>query len=285
MNRRPKAPARTPPARPALNRACRSALGALWIALCLPAGGAARDIHATRPSEPASESAAIEEARALVQQLQAMQPAENAVQDGVLRIWEGRKLRSVVPVRCTVRVTPAHWLSVYETFATNAAANLSPTQRLTVTHRPDAPNLYELELCEASGVRSRTLRGEELMTPFAGSDFWIADLGLEFLRWPEQKVLRHEMKRGQSCVVLESRRPGPDTNGYVRVVSWIDRDTGGIVQAEAFDARERKLKEFAPKSFKKVRGQWQLQEMEIRNLQTGSRTRLEFALSASETMP
>jgi hypothetical protein len=38
------------------------------------------------------------------------------------------------------------------------------------------------------------------------------------------------------------------------------------------------LKEFAPKSFKKVNGQWELQEMEIRNVQTGSRTRLEFDL-------
>ena len=62
------------------------------------------------------------------------------------------------------------------------------------------------------------------------------------------------------------------------MVSWIDNESGGIVQAEAYDLNNKLLKEFAPKSFKKVNGQWELQEMEIRNVQTGSRTRLEFDL-------
>jgi hypothetical protein len=86
------------------------------------------------------------------------------------------------------------------------------------------------------------------------------------------------MKRGQACKVLESTNPEPFANGYSRVVSWIDNDTLGIVQAEAYDPKGKLLKEFAPKEFKKVDGQWQLQEMEIRNIQTGSRTRLEFNL-------
>ena len=38
------------------------------------------------------------------------------------------------------------------------------------------------------------------------------------------------------------------------------------------------LKEFYPKDFKKVNGQWQVGSMEIDNVQTGSRTRLEFDL-------
>lgn len=118
------------------------------------------------------------------------------------------------------------------------------------------------------------------MIPFADSDFWIADLGLEFFHWPEQKILRHEMRRGRSCKVLESINPSPSTNGYSRVVSWIDNESGGIVHAEAYDAKDKLLKEFDPKSFKKVNGQWELQDMEIRNVQTGSRTRLEFDLKS-----
>ena len=86
------------------------------------------------------------------------------------------------------------------------------------------------------------------------------------------------MKRSRGCSVLESTNPNPTTNGYSRVVSWIDEESGGIVQAEAYDFNGKLLKEFAPKSFKKVNGQWELQEMEIRNVQTGSRTRLEFDL-------
>ncbi|MGD0087807.1 MAG: outer membrane lipoprotein-sorting protein [Verrucomicrobiota bacterium] len=117
------------------------------------------------------------------------------------------------------------------------------------------------------------------MAPFAGSDFWIADLGLDFFHWPEQKILKHEMRRGRACQVLESTNPDPTPAGYSRVVSWIDNETLGIVQAEAYDAKGDLLKEFYPKSFKKVNGQWELQEMEIRNDQTGSRTRLDFDLN------
>ena len=118
------------------------------------------------------------------------------------------------------------------------------------------------------------------MIPFANSDFWIADLGLEFFHWPQQKVLPKttNLKRGRDYTLLESTNPNPSTNGYSRVLSWIDKETGGILEAEAYDAQSKLLKDFAPKSFKKVNGQWELQEMEIRNVQTGSRTRLEFDL-------
>ena len=282
MTPRPPAAGAAVRAQRIFRSACAAALGATCLVLSAPAVAAARDIHANGPIEPVSETAAIEEGRALVQELLALWPGENSVQNGVLRIWDGRKPRAVVPVRCSIIVTPTHWTSVYETVGGASDADTpAPRQRLAVTHRSQAPNTYELERRDAACVQRRTPVGEELMQPFADSDFWLADLGLEFLHWPEQKVLRREMKRGRSCVVLESRRPGPATQGYVRVVSWIDRESGGIVQAEAFDTRDRKLKEFAPKSFKKINGQWQLQEMEIRNVQTGSRTRLEFTLEAS----
>ena len=116
------------------------------------------------------------------------------------------------------------------------------------------------------------------MIPFAGSDFWICDLGLEFFHWPEQKILKKEVKRSRGCTVLESTNPDPSTNGYSRVVSWIDNDGGGIVQAFAYDAQGKKLKEFYPNSVKKVNGQYQVSEMEMDNVQTGSRTRIEFDL-------
>ena len=90
--------------------------------------------------------------------------------------------------------------------------------------------------------------------------------------------MKKEIKRSRGCTVLESTNPNPSTNSYSRVVSWIDNESGGIVQAEAYDSKNKLLKEFAPKSFKKIKGQWELQELEIRNVQTGSRTRLDFDL-------
>ena len=89
-------------------------------------------------------------------------------------------------------------------------------------------------------------------------------------------LLKKELRRGQSCDVLESINPNPPEGGYARVVSWLDIDTGGIVFAEAYDADRDRLKEFAPKSFKKVDGQWQLKEMRMEDLRTHSRTSIRF---------
>ena len=77
---------------------------------------------------------------------------------------------------------------------------------------------------------------------------------------------------------MESTNPNPSPNAYSRVLSWIDEDSGGIVMAEAYDAQGKLLKEFYPKDVKKVNGQWQVQTMEMDNVQTGSRTGLEFDL-------
>src|SRR5207302_8872399 len=113
----------------------------------------------------------------------------------------------------------------------------------------------------------KSLNGDEAMVPFAGSDFWVADLGLEFLHWPDQRVLRKELRRSQSCAVLESINPNPSSHGYSRVVSWIDLDEPhGIIHADAYDAQRKLVKVFDPKKIEKVRGEWQLASMEIRTL-------------------
>jgi hypothetical protein len=224
--------------------------------------------------------------RQLAQQILGQKPTDDLTNKGTLEIRDGGGNRFQVPVMCKTIVTAATWRSLYEANLTNR------TVILLVIHAVDQPNAYFYDTNYTGQVpilgdiprlghlfQSHQISGVTLMSPFTGSDFWIADLGLEFFHWPEQTILKHEMRRGRSCRVLESTNPDPSPNGYSRVVSWIDNETLGIVQAEAYDAKGELLKEFYPKSFKKVNGQWELQEMEIRNDQTGSRTRLEFDLN------
>jgi hypothetical protein len=185
--------------------------------------------------------------------------------------------RQLIPVRYRELVTEHSWTSIYET----APTNRQPVFRLILIRKPDAANEYRLaEAPDAAGLDAaeKPLSGSGTMVPFAGSDFWIADLGLEFLHWPTQRLLKKEMTRGQFCNVLESLAPAAQTNGYVRVKSWLDIDTGGVVYAEAYDAGGKLLKEFSPKGLKKVQGGWELEEVEIVNRPTGSRTRLHFDL-------
>jgi hypothetical protein len=122
------------------------------------------------------------------------------------------------------------------------------------------------------------LSGEAAAAPFLGSDFSIDDLGLEFLRWPKQKVLKREVHSSRGCTVLESTNPNPAPGDYSRVMAWIDTETSGIVEAYAYDAKGNKIKDFYPKDFTKVDGQWQVQTLVMLNVQTDSRSRLEFDL-------
>jgi hypothetical protein len=209
--------------------------------------------------------------RKLAQQLLEQRPATNFVQAGTLKIRDAKGRRTEVPLRFQISTTEKNasaWSGDYQTTATN-----NPV-RVVIIHTDGGANSYRLS--ENGGLKE--LEGNQAMIPFAGSDFWLADLGLEFFHWPQQKVLKKEVKRSRGCTVLESTNPDPSTNSYLRVVSWIDSESGGIVQAWAYDSNNKLFKEFYPKDFKKINGQWQVEEMDIENDQTGSRTRLEFDL-------
>lgn len=225
------------------------------------------------PSFAVELSKAEQEGRALAEELLSQRPAENFVQTGRLKIRDGKSKRTEIPIRFEAFVTETIWTTTYETTSESNHVGL------IVTHEDGKPNRYELFKGPPTRIRlPQFLSGNETMTSFAGSDFWVADLGLEFFRWPEQKVLKHEMRRGRPCKVLESVNPAPATNAYSRVVSWIDNETGGIVRAEAYDSDNKLFKDCEPKGFKKIKGRWELREMRIRNLKTGSQTIMEFDL-------
>jgi hypothetical protein len=218
--------------------------------------------------------------RQLAQEILEQSPATNFSQSGIFKIRAKEGKTTNVFVSFQTLVTPENWQVIYEA---RPVTNSVPYLRLQIIHKNGQSNRYsfsedERGLVNLHPISVTALNGNQAMIPFANSDFWIVDLGLEFFHWPEQKVLKKEVRRSRGCTVLESTNPNPSTNGYSRVVSWIDGETLGIVHAEAYDANGKLLKEFDPKSFKKVNGQWELQEMEIRNVQTGSRTRLEFDL-------
>jgi hypothetical protein len=202
--------------------------------------------------------------RKLAQQLCDARPAEDFTNTGQLLIRPKGAPSSSLRFKSQTIATASNWQSIYET------TSESYQVKFLIVH--DIGGIQFLEIRNGETIKS------ELTTRFAGSDFWLCDLGLEFFHWPGQKILKKENTRGRGCMVLESTNPEPSTNSYSRVLSWIDEESGGIVQAEAYDFKNKLLKEFAPKSFKKVNGQWELQDMEIYNDQTRSRTRIEFDL-------
>jgi outer membrane lipoprotein-sorting protein len=219
--------------------------------------------------------------RNLAQQLCDGQPEKSFTKNGILSVRNktGQTINFLISFQTFV-AAPGGWQKCYDVSLTNGLG--VPIVSLTITHAFDKC-IRLLANGEPMSMPTRlttniVLTTDETFIPFANSDFWIADLGLEFFHWPEQKILKRENSRGRVCKVLESTNPNPSTNGYSRVDSWIDEETLGIVQAYAYDAQGRKLKEFYPKDFKKVDGQWQVGMMEMDNVQTGSRSRIEFDL-------
>lgn len=247
----------------------------LSLGLC-----AAQPASELAPPPPLSPAEGDREARALLTNLLAQKPDQNATNTGVLNIRDADRRLRTIPVKFEVVLQPDCWRNSYAA----ASAENTPGQMLTITHRDARPNEYLIAGIGGTNTAdgsSRTVAGNELMMPFAGSDFWAVDLGLEFLYWPQQRVLKKQMRKNLFCDVLQSTNPHPAPGAYSRVVSWIAVNRPEdivVVQAEAYDFKGKLLKEFSPKKVQKINGVWQLEAMEIRNVQAGTRTLIEFNL-------
>lgn len=232
------------------------ALGAVLFAF----GARAADPIVLSPEEGAKQG------KALAAEILAQSPVQNS--RGVLKIKDAKGKRIEVPVVFQSSLNHSNWKASYHAQGDDDHAAL-----LVVERADNQPVVFH---SGRSPGEVKPIRAADVMKPFAGSDFWIADLGLEFLQWPQQRVLRKEIRRGQSCDVLESINPNPVPGGYKRVLSWVDIDSGGIMNAEAFDVKGKRIKEFAVKKIRKVEGHWQLQEIEMYNSQAKSTTVMVF---------
>jgi hypothetical protein len=204
----------------------------------------------------------------LAQEMRTALPTEDIAFTGQLKTRQKDGTINSQPFRSEIKADKAQWQAIY-TVGTPEQA-----EALTITHRVNGVTDYQLTR------KGQASPATALDLPLGNSDFSLFDLGLEFLHWPQQKIIRHEMRKGRPSRVLESQPGNALTNApYQRVVSWVDTETGGILLAEAYNRQTQLVKQFEVKSFRKdASGQWQLQEMEIRNAQTRSRTSMEFTI-------
>jgi hypothetical protein len=224
--------------------------------------------HTLPPAEQA------EAGLALAEKWRDAVPAENAEYTGALKVRTSDDQTETIPITFRIIVGTTNWQTIYQV----AATAKTPAQKLTIIHTSGKPNEYILATAKPGEAAAQPVRltAEQATVAFAGSDFWLVDLGLEFFHWPTQRLIRTEMRKGQVTKVLESVNPHP--NGYSRVVTWLDKESGAPILAEAYDRNDKLLKEFSIKSVRKVKGQYQLQEMQIRNVRTKSRTRIDYDL-------
>ncbi len=218
----------------------------------------------------------LQSGEALAEKLCAAVPVEKTQFSGVLKVRDREGHITVIPVTCQVLPGEPTWQVIYDVPSTNGRV----AERLTIVHSTNGPNRYLFAKAAKAGEPvgdAVALKSDEIAAPLAGTDFWLLDLGLDFFHWPTQRVIKTEMRKGRVCQVLESSQSNPPAGSYARVVSWLDKETGGPLLAEAYDRQGKLMKEFSIKSLKKVEGRWELEEMEIRDVVKRSRTRLEFS--------
>lgn len=220
---------------------------------------------------------ASSDAKLLVEELRQLVPSESSTVKAVLRIRQGRERRDV-PLQVIVQRGTNSWSTTYEVSAVGAA----PAERLVVERGATGRSVYRFAKAGADGKfpALAPVTSDPMGQMLGGSDFALGELGLDFINWPEQQLLAPEMRLGQPCLVLESRRSS--TNGPATIRSWIDRQTGGILVAEAYDSKGALLKEFnlSGSSFRKVNGRYELEEMTMSSHQSRSETKLRFELAA-----
>ncbi|HMO64610.1 MAG TPA: outer membrane lipoprotein-sorting protein, partial [Verrucomicrobiota bacterium] len=199
--------------------------------------------------------------------LRTARPAEATTLTAQMRHRPARGARVVTPLRIATRPAADGW---------------------TVTYEPAAGAAHRVRFDGAAPPRYERLVGGATVpvgaeTPLPGSDFFLGDLGLDFLFWPEQRVLRRELRRSRWCEVLESTAPPGARLPYARVVTWVDDETGGFIRAEAYDAGGRRWKVFAPGGIRRnaARDGYELKDMEISDVLADSFTVLEFDRAAA----
>jgi hypothetical protein len=233
-----------------------------------PASAQRRNADSPPPLSPAEGA---REAKTLVAEMLAEKPEQNSTNTGLIKIKDGDGNQREVPLKITILVARTNWLQIYEASATP----LSSAITLIIVHTSEKTNQYFLSTPTNSSPQ--VLKPDELMVPFAGSDFWLVDLGYDFLHWPKQTVLSNDMRHSRSSKVLQSINPNPTRGSYSRVVTWITVEKPHApVHADAYDAAGKRFKQFDPKHLEKVNGVYQIESVEMRNSKTGSHTVLEF---------
>lgn len=219
-----------------------------------------------------------EEGSRLALTLRSHKPAENLTNSGVLRLRDAKGRRREIPVTVTTLVDESRWAVRYE-----ARSPQGPAEILTVAFSTNQPPRYQLTTGAPTNSAPADLPAGQSLRPFAGTDFWICDLGLEFLHWPDQRLVKQELSNGRLCWTLDSHNPNPGTNGYASVRSWIDAEFEALLRAEAYDSLRRTVKEFSTGNFRKITTRageevWVLKDIRIRDDVRDTRTELQYDL-------
>lgn len=214
------------------------------------------------------EETAEAQGREWAQRLRTVAPEEPSTNQAVLKI-RNREGRRQVPVTVITQPGKGRWSVEYQV-AGDGAKGAGEISRIhysaqgppTFEARVEAPGKPPTHEVLSSGDRA-----------IANSDFLLRELGMEFLHWPEQRIVGRELSNGRWCQVLESVSKKPIGPASVR--SWIDEKLGVVLSAEVYDARNVRLKHFSITQFREQADRWTCSVSMVDDVR-GTKTELAF---------
>jgi hypothetical protein len=96
-----------------------------------------------------------------------------------------------------------------------------------------------------------------------GSDISYEDLSLRFLYWQRAQLEGEQTMLLRRCWVVNVEPPAGSDSQYSKVGLWIDQESGGLLQAEAYDRAGKFSRRFKVISGQKIGGAWYLKQMRI----------------------
>lgn len=107
-----------------------------------------------------------------------------------------------------------------------------------------------------------------------GTDIGWMDLSLSYLWWRGGRTVGAETIKGRHCYIVDLRAPAEQAGEYAGVRLWIDPQIRILLQAAAYDAQGQLVKMLEVKSFKKIRGVWIIQNLDVQSFPVRHKTTL-----------
>jgi hypothetical protein len=124
-------------------------------------------------------------------------------------------------------------------------------------------NEKESRLSEVTKAGAERISGARFSDPVRGTDISYEDLSMRFLYWSRAAVQGEELKLFRKCWIVRVEAPQVSDSQYSKVVMWIDKESGALLQAEAFDKLGKFARRFKVISGQKIDGAWYLKQMRI----------------------
>jgi hypothetical protein len=116
---------------------------------------------------------------------------------------------------------------------------------------------------EVSGGSSSKVGPAKFDTMVRDTDISYEDLALKFLYWPNAAMAGEQTMLMRKCWKILVEPGSRGGSQYSRVMLWIEKESGALMQAEAFDHAGNFARRFKVISGQKVDGMWILKQMRI----------------------